>query len=404
MISVEFAPNETPQDAFFALKILTQPWKWRRGKEVTKLRQRLRKRFFADKSDIYFFLTGRCALYHFLKSLSLKENDEVLVQGFTCEAVVLPILAQKLKPVYVDINQSDLSMNLDSLEKQYTSKSKVLILQHTLGMTPVNRSKILAFAREKKLVVLEDLAHGFDPTLFNKKTQPTSLLVSFGRSKSLSGVFGGAIITGNKKCADYLAKVEKNLRYPSTFFMAKMALYKALSVLIKATYPMYLGRIIHFVTNYLQLIPSEITKKEKNGEYDEAYAKAFPNISALFILQQLNRFNDVHRKRSQIARYYYDKFHQEKPHMNAYLRYPYYAKNRAKLQKKLKQKGILLGRWYDQVIAPNELDLKKVLYKEGTCPQAEIICNSVVNLPTFVTRKQAQQITKYIHKYDIIDK
>lgn len=401
MISVEFAPNETTQDALFALKLLVQPWRWRRGKEITKLRQRLRKRFFSDKNDIYFFLTGRCAIYHFLKSLNLEKNSEVLVQGFTCEAVVLPILAQKLKPVYVDVNKSDLSMNLGSLKQQYTPNARVLILQHTFSIIPSERSKILAFAKEKKLTVLEDLAHGFDLSLFNSKILRTSLLLSFGRSKSLSGVFGGAIVTSNKKIADYMGRVEKNLKYPSTLFLSKMALYKALSVAIKATYPIYLGKLLHVIAKYTKLSPAEITNKEKMGEYDELYAKAFPNISALFILQQLNRFNDVYRKKMLISRYYQDKFHQEKHYGQSFIRFPYIAKNRDLLRKKLRQKGIILGSWYDQVIAPKQLDLKKIGYQENTCSEAEKLCKTVVNLPTFVTKKQAQQIVTYINKYDV---
>ncbi len=396
MISVEFAPNETVQDGLFSLKMLVQPWKWKKGKEVTKLRQRLRKRFFSDSSEIYFFLTGRCALYHYLKSLELSKGSEILVQGFTCEAVILPILAQNLTPVYVDITSADFSMDIEDLKKKYTQNTKVLILQHTFGITPIARSKILAFAKDKKITVLEDVAHGFEPTMFNKKTQPTSLLVSFGRSKPLSGVFGGAIVSSNKKISSYLSRTERNQQYPSFLFLFKMVLYKALTVLIKATYPIFIGRIIHILANYLQLLLPEITKKEKEGTFDEYYAKAFPNISALFILQQLNRFNDVYRRKIYIAKYYQEKLRQSKQTMQAYLRYPFVTTDRDKIYNALKKKNIMLGLWYNQVIAPKELKLKKVQYINGSCPNAEKIAETILNLPTFVNKKQAQKIIKTI--------
>ncbi len=397
MISVEFAPNETLHDGIFAVKMLFQPWKWKKGKEVTKLRQRLRKRFFADSSEIYLFLTGRCALYHYLKSLNLKKGSEILVQGFTCEAVILPILAQNLTPVYVDITSEDFSMDFDDLKKKYTENTQVIILQHTFGITPSFRSKIIAFAKEKKITVLEDVAHGFEPTMFNKKSQQTSLLVSFGRSKPLSGVFGGAIVSSNKKIASNLSKIEKNQQYPNTLFLFKIVLYKALSVLIKATYPIGIGKVIHLIANYLQLLLPEITKKEKDGVFDEHYAKAFPNISALFILQQLNRFNDVYRKKIFIAKYYQEKFRQSKLTNQAYLRYPYLTDDRNKILNKLKKKNILLGLWYNQVIAPKEIKLKNMQYVLGSCPNAEKITDTILNLPTFVNKKQAQTIVKHIN-------
>ena len=400
MISVEFTPNETRQDAFLALKLVFQPWKWKKGKDITKLRQRLRKRFFSDKSDIYFFLTGRFALYSFLKSLQLKKGSEVLVQAFTCEAVVLPILALGLKPVYVDINTEDFSMNEEDLHLKYTPQAKVLILQHTFSITPIQRSKILSFARSKKLAILEDIAHGFDQVLFNKKTQPTTLLVSFGRSKSISGVFGGAIITKNRKVSDYLSKAEKNLQFPSNWFIVKMALYKALTVLIKATHDIYLGKLIHALVNYFHILTPEISKKEKKGTFDTMFAKAFPNISALFILQQLNRFNDVQRKKSSTCKYYQDKLRQSKQYLNATLRYPYITSNRKILLEKAKKKNFYLGSWYSQVVAPNELDLDKVGYVLGSCPNAENLVNQIVNLPTAITKKSAQKMVKLIKAVD----
>lgn len=396
MISVEFAPNETLQDGVYAFKMLFQPWKWQKGKDITKLRQRLRKRFFSDNSEIFFYLTGRCALYHFLKSLNLKENSEVLVQAFTCEAVILPILANKLKPVYIDIHTDDFGMNLEDLKKKYTQNTQLLILQHTFSINPTERTKILSFAKTKKIPILEDIAHGFEPTLFDKKTLPTSLLISFGRSKPLSGVFGGAIVTSNKKITEYLSKSERNQQYPSTLFIVKMILYKILSVIIKSTYIIGIGKLIHFIANYLQLILPEITKKEKEGTFDEYYAKAFPNISALFIIQQLNRFNDVYRKKIQISKYYQDKLKQSKQSSDAYLRYPFLSENRDQIYKKLKKNGVIAGLWYNQVIAPEGVKLKAMQYKVGSCPNAEKLSKQILNLPTFVTKKQAQHIVKLI--------
>lgn len=396
MITTVFAPNETAKDAWSTLPLLLQPWKWTNGKSISKLRLRLKKRFFWDTAAIHFNLTARASIYHFLKANSIPEKSEVLVQGFTCAAVVLPILSQNLVPVYVDINKPDFSMNFEDLEKKYTTNAKVLILQHSFGITPVERTKIIQFAKEKKLILLEDLAHGFDPDLFKDKTQYGSLLLSFGRSKAISSVFGGAVVSRYKKIDDYFTAQEKQLRNPSYLFLVKLILYKCFAPLIKLTYGIYIGRIMHYGFMVTNLFEPEISKKEKSGQYDMHYAKAFPNICAQFILNQLQTYNDVTDLRKSNSEFYTQELDQNINYRKALLRFPFITDNRDLIAKKAAKKGIILGTWYDQVIAPGSMNLQNLKYVKGTCPVAENICESILNLPTFVTKKQAQQIVSII--------
>src|SRR5690606_9624080 len=123
---------------------------WRRGKETTNLKRRLKSRFFSPDTQISLFFSARGALYQYLKTLHLPPESVVLIQAITSVTTVVPILANNLTPVYVDINETDFSMDIRDLEKKYSKNAKVLILQHTCGITPVDRKKILAFAKTKK--------------------------------------------------------------------------------------------------------------------------------------------------------------------------------------------------------------------------------------------------------------
>lgn len=396
MISAEFAPNEHLKDAILSLRVLLQPWKWRKGTALAKAKRRLKTIFFPSNPDIFFYLTGRSGLYYVLKSLKAPKNAEVLVQAFTCEAVILPIIANKLKPIYVDIKNTDFSMNLTDLESKYTPNARVLILQHTFGITPQERSKILAFAREHKLFVIEDVAHGFDPKLFEKKFKST-LLMSFGRSKSVSSVFGGAIVTHESQLSKYLVTIEKLLPYPSISFIVKLLLYKALSVIIKATYPILIGRLLHKIVNSLHILIPEITKKEKEGSFDMFLSKAYPNSAAILLLSQLHTFNDVSEKRKENCARYCENLGGNKVWGNSDLiRYPFFSEDINATMKKLKKRNIFLGRWYSQVVAPPEVSLKRMKYIKGSCPEAEKITKSILNLPTNVNPKQAQRIIKIL--------
>jgi len=89
MINLNLAPNETFSDALASFLLLFQPWRWKRGKELRKIKNVILKNYLNVSSSTFYvslFFSGRSALYHLLKNLNLKEGDEVLVQAFTCEA------------------------------------------------------------------------------------------------------------------------------------------------------------------------------------------------------------------------------------------------------------------------------------------------------------------------------
>ncbi|MBI4226084.1 DegT/DnrJ/EryC1/StrS aminotransferase family protein, partial [Candidatus Roizmanbacteria bacterium] len=191
MISTDFAPNESWDDAWLSLKLLIQPWRWKYGQETEIVKEKIKKllNVTSYKLHVTCFLSGRSALYYLLKSLNLPKNSKVIVQAFTCEAVVLPIIANKLKPVYIDIENETYSMDLNSLTRKLvnskTDSVKVLILQHTFGLTPKFRKEIITLAQKNKLIVIEDLAHGFSPSIFRTDNRlPITdhyFLLSFGR-------------------------------------------------------------------------------------------------------------------------------------------------------------------------------------------------------------------------------
>ncbi|MFA9289186.1 MAG: DegT/DnrJ/EryC1/StrS family aminotransferase [Weeksellaceae bacterium] len=396
MISTDFAPNETKNDALLSLKLLTQPWKWYKGKDSGKLKRKLKQKFFTDSANIHFFLTGRSAIYYFLKSLNLPTGSSILVQGFTCEAVVLPILAHQFNPIYVDITADDYSMDPADLKKKYTPECRVLILQHSFGITPTKRKEILQFAKAHDLVVLEDVAHGFDANLFQLKRLPTHLLLSFGRSKAFSSVFGGAIVTTSATLSSRLDEIEKTLRQPDFGFMIRLLLYKPLTYIIRSSYKLVIGKVLHKLLTAMNLLIPEITQKEKKGNYDYVFSKAYPHAAATLMLQQLQAYNDVAKRRTNIVSMY-NKALELSTTETSLIRYPIRTPYRDKLRTASRRKNVFLGVWYDQVIGPKALDMGKVRYVKGSCPQAEALCEEILNLPTNITRDQAKKVIQLVN-------
>jgi len=401
MISTDFAPNESLADAWLSFKLLFQPWRWQKGKEIEQAKKNLLKQF-PNQFLISFFLTGRAALNTILKSLNLSEGSEVIVQAFTCEAVILPIFANQLKPVYVDIEKQTYSMNPIDLEKKITSKAKVLILQHSFGMMPIHRDRIFSLVKKHHLLLIEDIAHWYSKKLisnFKFQISNSLFLMSFGRSKALSSVFGGAIITNNQALINKLSNQEALLPLPSMFFIFRLLLYKPISLLIKSTYDLYIGKMLHKFVNWFNLLVPEITLKEKAGEYDQILNKAYPNALAILINQQLARFEQVQQNRARISAFYSNfqfpvsklvSSHQQLISNLPLLRYPVLVNNRDLILKKAAKNNIFLGKWYDQVVAPKSLNLEKVGYKQGSCTVAEEVCKKIINLPTNISLREAK--------------
>lgn len=389
MISTDFAPNEQLDDAFLSLGLIFQPWLWKKGNALKVVKRRLESIF--PNHTTYFFLTARSGLYNVLKGLHLPKNSEVIVQAFTCEAVILPILENKLKPVYCDIEAQTFSFNPIDLAKKITDKTKVVILQHSFGLIPRYRSQIQSIINRHNLVLIEDIAHGYNLSLADRAVANSTFLISFGRSKALSSVFGGAVITGDHRVQQSLTGTGNILEFPSNFFIFRLLLYKPLSVFIKSTYDMFLGKLIHKLTNMINLVIPEITKKEKSGTFDPLLNKAYPNALAVLLSHQLKKYERIVKHRARICDIY-----RKKIDNISLLRYPLLVKNPHSIREALAKHNIFLGNWYDQTVAPKSINFAKMQYKMGSCPTAEKVCKTILNLPTNLSHQEALKVLDFV--------
>lgn len=386
MISTDFAPNETIGDSIYALKNLFSPELFKLNNlRIPEIEEREVLKSFFPHHDTLLFLYARTALLNLFQALKLAPNSEVLVTGFTCDAVLLPVYKLNLKPIFVDIDTTTYSMNVRDLIKKVTSRSKVIILQHTFGIVP-HRKEILAFAQKHNLLVIEDLAHGFDPAEFLHDEHRTIKLLSFGRSKALSTVMGGALAIPDAKLYELCRKVQHEYPYPTYMQVLRIHLYKLLTPFIKATYPILIGKVLHWILNTTRLFTNELSEKERAGEYDMRTAKQMPYSVYRLLKRQLTRYPKVVQKRFQSVKSYNESL---QPDSNEKIiwgvaRYPYLVADEAQLTQIIqnaKQKGIYLGKWY-----------KKILPPQGSCPVTEDVSRRIINLPTLVSPSKVKRV------------
>ena len=151
---------------------------------------------------------GTDALQIAMMALDLKQGDEVITANFTYVATAEVIGLLGLSPVLVDVNQDTFNIDIDSIERNITSKTKAIVPVHLFGQC-ADMERIMAIAKKHNLYVIEDTAQAIgadysfsDGRNFKAGTIGTIGCTSFFPSKNL-GCFGdgGAIFTNNDDLA-----------------------------------------------------------------------------------------------------------------------------------------------------------------------------------------------------------
>ncbi len=143
------------------------------------------------------------AMHLALAAIGIKEGDEVIVPVMTFTATAEVITYFKAVPVFIDCNPDTLLMDIGSLEKKITPKTKAIIPVHYAGQA-CDIDAIIEIATKHGLKIIWDAAHAF-PATYKGKTVgsfPDITCFSFYATKTLATGEGGMAVTDNKKYAD----------------------------------------------------------------------------------------------------------------------------------------------------------------------------------------------------------
>lgn len=407
-----FAPNQTNRDVRTALSFLLLPWKWRewkRGEAIRKAEVWLENYLLVPYAVA--FDSGRSGLMAALRALDAGRGYEVLVQAYTCVVVVNAIRASGAAPVFVDMREN-FFMDPADAEKKITPRTKVLIIQHTFGI-PADIDALMAVAKKYRLRVIEDCAHALGATYRGRYigTYGDIGMFSFGSDKFVSCVRGGALITKDSKVHERLISIQNELPATAAAVIFQHLSYYPVFWIGKRLYHLGIGKIILWLAKTCGIMSRVMTEKEKReGEMDKRYPTRIPNALARILLDQFEALPDNIRHRKNIARIYRESLgsmpfitpKEYRPFVDyAFVRYPILTKHPALLLAHAKRHGIILGNWYDNVVAPCVGGCKHAGYPQGSCPKAESASRGSVNLPTDITigEKEAKRIIDCLKRY-----
>ena len=172
--------------------------------EQVKLFEKEWSNFFNVKHSI---AVNSCtaALHLALLCNDFKKGKKVLVPAITFSATAAAVLYCGLIPVFVDINDDDLNINIEDLKKKYTSDCVAVMPVH-FGGHPCKMDKIMNWANKKNLIVIEDCAETCGGFYKGKKlgTWGHYGCFSFEEKKMMTTGDGGMIVTNNSSTAKKL--------------------------------------------------------------------------------------------------------------------------------------------------------------------------------------------------------
>lgn len=405
LIAISLSPNTEKDDVLLALRLLFSPWQYFRGSSVKKLELWLRN--FFGVSHAILFASGRGALFAALKAVDVGLGDEVLLQAFTCVAVPNAVIAARAMPIYVDCS-SVFTIDTNDLEKKITKNTKAIIVQHTFGI-PADMEKISKIAKKHHLIIIEDCAHAIGVEYKKKKLGILGdiAILSFGRDKAFSSVFGGGVITDNQSLGKKIRSFQKQQTYPRFWWIIQQILHPIFFVIVLRTYTFFsLGKIILVILQKLHILSFPVTASEKTGKNEKFVFQRLPNALSRMALQQLRKLEHYNKKRKNFSKIYIKELKNYVltiPYADpiSFLRFPILSSHRDSIMDYLKEKNIYVGKWFSEVIDPKDVDMKKVYYRKGSCPMAEKMAAEIINLPLYptMTERQVRRVVSLVNAY-----
>jgi dTDP-4-amino-4,6-dideoxygalactose transaminase len=152
----------------------------------------------------YVYFTTSCthALEIAMLSLNLQPGDEVIMPSFTFVSTANAVLLHGAKPVFCDITEGTLNIDVADIERKITSKTRAIIPVHYAGVSS-DMTTIMELARQNNVAVVEDAAQGADAYYNNRHLGTIGDIgcLSFHDTKNITCGEGGAFLTNNDEIA-----------------------------------------------------------------------------------------------------------------------------------------------------------------------------------------------------------
>ena len=319
---------------------------------------------YLDANNIVGVTSCTAALHLCLLAWGIAKGDEVITTPMSFCATSNAILHAGATPIFVDVEEETGNINVDLIKSKITEKTKAIIPVHLYGQMCDMRG-IRKIADKYGIVVIEDAAHCIEGIRDGIKPGQIgdAACFSFYATKNITSGEGGAIATNNREKAELLRMLR-------------------LHGIDKSAADRYTKRYQHYNMTVL------------GWKYN------MDNIKASLLIGQLERINDLWKKRDEIYRRYEDAFSSVKGiklmrtlpdsrHARHLFTIQVNEAKRDEILASLQEKGIGVAVNF-RPIHLFEYYRQRFGYKEGDFPVAEKIGASTITLPLYPRLKDEE--------------
>jgi len=305
--------------------------------------------------------SGTSALHLIIKSLGIKEGDEVITTPFSFIASSNCILFEKARPVFVDIRKDIYNINYDLIEEKITEKTKAILAVDVFGQ-PADWDEITEIAKKHNLHLIEDSAESIGSEYKGREAGSfgDAGVFAFYPNKQITTGEGGVIVTDNEEIA----------------------------------------------------ILSKSMRNQGRGEGDTwlqhtrlGYNYRISDINCALGISQIKRLEEIIEKRNKVANFYFEKLKEVEEIITPFvsktvtkmswfvyvihLSDRFTKENRDSIIEEMRRKGVET-RGYFSSIHLQPFYRKVFGYKEGDFPMTEFISERTIALPFYAIMKEKE--------------
>lgn len=345
-------------------------------------------------SRISLYWKGRVGLYALLQAMGIQKEDEVILPAFTCVVVPNAILYLGAIPIYVDIDPTTMNPQLEIIRGAVTEKTTCIIIQNTFGLSS-HVEEIVAFAKEKGILTIEDCTHGFGGN-YNHKPNGTYCDAAFYSTqwnKPFSTGIGGFTLLNNMDFHEKLMEINEKLLPPS-----KKDTYILASLLQARKYLLHDSTYWSALKLYRSLSKSGLTvgssKSEEliDSKQPKNYFMGSSKTQEKVGIQSLNYLNEMLERRKKNGRIYNDFMRQHGKwnyadcdlDNHSFLNFPIFVTDKRVFRRKAEKAKIRLGDWFVSPIHPVLEHFERWKIEPTHFPIASQFSSTIVNIPTDV--------------------
>ncbi len=305
--------------------------------------------------------SGTSALHLCIKSLDIKDGDEVITSPFSFIASANCVLYERAKPVFVDIDKDTLCIDAEKIEEKITPKTKAILPVHIFGH-PCKMDKIMGIAKKYNLAVIEDACEAIGSEYKGKKvgTFGNVGVFAFYPNKQITTAEGGMIVTDDEKIMALCRSMRNQGRDDGESWLSHQRL---------------------------------------------GYNYRMSELSAALGVVQMERIDEILKKRQKIAEVYNKNLERVKgikiPYVGDDIKMSWFvyvirlssdrfpAGSRDRVMQNLKDKGISCNRYFPPIhLAP--FYVNKFGYKRGDYPITENVSEVTIALPFYNNLTETQ--------------